>query len=265
MRPVLSGAPQPAEWLGAGPSALYLITRSGSVLAIVTHDAVRLPCALVLASTAAERPLTELAPSPAHRVTACASVGAGRVEWTGRSGPVTIAGAREWAAAVVGVGSPLPARLDALLGTLATRDIGVDAERIARLGCAGRDSAAQYAAVAGLLGRGCGLTPSGDDVVAGYLLGARAFGLPVPGATAAVLALAGDATTALSAQLLRHAVRGECVRQFATVLDELTGGHAPHDALDRLLAVGHTSGTALAAGLCTAAALSVPSATGGVE
>lgn len=263
VRPVLTGPIQPAEWLGASPSALYLITRSGTVLAIVTHDAVRLPCALVLAGTAAELPLTDLTPEPARRLATVASVGAGRVEWAGPTGVVTLAAVRAWAPSVIGAGSPRLGCLDALRVAVAGHDIGVEADRIARLANAA-DPAAQVAAVVGLLGRGPGLTPSGDDVVAGFLLGARAFGVSATGATGVVAELAGSATTALSAQLLRHAARGECVAQVATVVAALTGCRAPDDAVDQLLAVGHTSGAALAAGLLSAAALTSAVAVGGV-
>lgn len=262
VRPVLSGPVQPAEWLGASPSALYLITRSGAVLAIVTHDAVRLPCAMVLGRTAAELPLTELSPDPAQRLAVAASVGAGRIEWTGPTGVVTVVGVREWAPSVVAVGTALPSALAALSTAVAGHDIGVEAYRVARLADAGNE-AAQFAAAADLLGRGPGLTPSGDDVVAGFLLGARAFGHAAPGGAAAVGELAAGATTALSAQLLRHAVLGECVAQAAAVAAVLIGRRAPDDAVDQLLAVGHTSGAALAAGLLCAAALSVPAAVGG--
>jgi Protein of unknown function (DUF2877) len=255
VRPVLTGPIQPAEWLGVNPSALYLLTRCGTVLAVVTHDAVRLPCALVVAGTAAEVPLTALAPEPARRLAAPASVGSGGVEWTGPTGIVTVAGVREWPPSVVTVGAALPSALDALNTAVAERDIGVEADRVARL--ASHDPAMQFAAVAGLLGRGPGLTPSGDDVVAGFLLGARAFGRATGAAVAAVDQLAASATTALSAQLLRHAVRGECVAQVAALATALIGGRAPGDAVDQLLAVGHTSGAALAAGLLTAAAVSV--------
>ena len=59
--------------------------------------------------------------------------------------------------------------------------------------------------VAALLGRGPGLTPSGDDVLAGYLLGCRAFGIAGKGVRFAVLRSAPGATTTLSAALLRQA------------------------------------------------------------
>jgi Protein of unknown function (DUF2877) len=264
VRPVLTGPVQPVEWLGASASALYLITGPGTVVAVVADDAVRLPCAVVLASTAAELPLTELAPGPGRGLMAPASVGDGRVEWTGPNGTVTVVGVREWAPRVVGFGHPLPAALDVLSAAVIGHDIGVEADRVALLANAGEDPAAQFAAVARLLGRGPGLTPSGDDVVAGFLLGAYAFGHAVPGAVTAVGELTERATTALSAQLLRHAVHGECIAQVAALVAALTRCPAPGDAVDQLLAVGHTSGAALAAGLLSAAAPAVTAAKGGV-
>jgi len=108
------------------------------------------------------------------------------------------------------------------------------------------------AAVAGLLGCGPGLTPAGDDVLAGFLLGATAFGLESSHMRAAIAAMAADRTTALSAALLRHAARGECISEVAAVLADPTGS-----TLGELLRVGHTSGAALAIGLAAAASASL--------
>ncbi|PZS14638.1 MAG: hypothetical protein DLM57_14090 [Pseudonocardiales bacterium] len=265
VRPVLTGPIQPAAWLGASAGAAYLMTGSSTVLAIVTHDAVRLPCALVLSTTAAELALSELAPAPGLRGDAPASVGAGRVEWPGRGGPVTVAGTREWAPArVLAQGPPRRAAVAALSSAVLQCDIGVGVGgAVSALALAG-DPGAQFDAVAALLGRGPGLTPSGDDVVTGFLLGARAFGRAVPGAAAAVLELARDATSALSAQLLHDAVDGLCIPEVAAAVAELAGRIAPAHAGRRLLAVGHTSGAALAAGLVSAATcLHRPLAVGG--
>jgi hypothetical protein len=100
-------------------------------------------------------------------------------------------------------------------------------------------------AVAGLVGLGPGLTPAGDDVVAGALValvagGAHARAAAVLGAVRACR----RRTTVLSAALLEHAGAGRAVPQLAAHL------HAPDDpqVLTRLLAVGGTSGTALAVG-----------------
>ena len=107
-------------------------------------------------------------------------------------------------------------------------------------------------AVAGLLGRGEGLTPSGDDVLAGFLAGASAFRIPIAGLRRAVSRRA-TATTALSAQLLRHAADGECIDEVADLAAVLTGRGEASLAARRLLAVGHSSGAALACGLLLAA------------
>lgn len=93
-----------------------------------------------------------------------------------------------------------------------------------------------------LLGRGPGLTPLGDDVLAGWLTTRAALGRPDDVLAAAVRRRLG-VTTLLSATLLDCAIRGEALPQLAGWL----GG--PTDATtDALLAVGATSGAGLLAG-----------------
>jgi hypothetical protein len=104
-----------------------------------------------------------------------------------------------------------------------------------------------------LLGRGPGLTPSGDDVLAGYLLGCRAFGVAAPTVRAAVLRLAPAATTVLSAALLRQAADGWCVPQVAALISALAASRPDPAATRAVLAVGASSGAALASGVLTAA------------
>jgi hypothetical protein len=104
------------------------------------------------------------------------------------------------------------------------------------------------AAVAGrrLVGRGGGLTPEGDDLVAG--VAAVVASSPWPGALreAWLGALVGDdlrsRTTALSATLLELAVRG----MGPEPLQALLAGDA--GALARLEALGHSTGRAIARG-----------------
>ncbi len=252
VRPVVTGPVQPAQWLGTGPSALYLLIDSGLVLAVLAHDAVRLPRAVVLSSTAAELPLVGLVGGDERRPVGPARVGGGRIEWSGAAGPVTVDAVRAWAPSRVRPGRTRPAAVAGLRAALAGHDVGVEPSRVDDLAQAG-DARQEYAAAAALLGRGPGLTPSGDDVLAGCLLGTRAFGLPAPGLVAAVRDLASRATTALSAQLLRDAAGpGQCVPELAATVDALCGRPAPADAVARLLAVGHTSGAALALGLLSA-------------
>lgn len=242
----LSQAIAPAKVLGHSRHAVYIATGAPpGVIAVLTHDAVRLPCALLLPSTSAELPLSAIAPCREHCL-----VGEGLVRWASRAGLVTVATAREWAPRTVGQGLVDGIALELVCSARPTpAGHGVEAGLVAMLttASAGADL------VADLLGRGSGLTPAGDDVLAGFLVGARAFGQPVPAIVAAVRRLAPTRTTALSAALLWHATRGQCADEVAVLATALTGRGAPEPALARLLAVGHTSGAALADGLIAAA------------
>ncbi|WP_224275595.1 DUF2877 domain-containing protein [Nocardioides lacusdianchii] len=93
-----------------------------------------------------------------------------------------------------------------------------------------------------LLGRGPGLTPLGDDVLAGWLATRAALGRPDPVLAAAVRRRLG-VTTLLSATLLECALHGEALPQLADWLA------VPDDTTTAaLLAVGATSGAGLLAG-----------------
>jgi hypothetical protein len=245
LRPVLAATARPATWLGATSAALYLqVAGEPGVVALLAHDAIRLPCALLLATTRAELPLTSLGPALGTPV-----VGDGKIAWTAPAGPVVVRAVREWAPARARCGTVVASAVTALRGRLpAPGALGIDVEPVSRL----TDNPAQ--AVARLLGRGPGLTPAGDDVLAGFLVGARAFGLDARRVRAATAALAPARTTALSAALLWHAGRGECIDEVAAVVAALTDHQHAEPALGRLLAVGHTSGAALAVGLGAAAA-----------
>ncbi len=248
LRSVLAGPPQRAVWLGTSKSAIYLQTTGcPRVLAILAHDAVRLPCALLLPRTSREMPLTELVP-PAPASAPCL-VGGGGVSWTGLGGPVAISSVRYWAPARVPRAVVSPAALARVLAALpGPALVGVDGRLLT--GLRGADPASL---VPRLLGCGPGLTPSGDDVLAGFLVAGRAFGLEVTETRRSVLRRAAGATTALSAALLFHAARGECIDEAAVLAAALSGRGAPEPALAGLLAVGHTSGAALAWGLTAAA------------
>jgi len=113
-----------------------------------------------------------------------------------------------------------------------------------------RDPALAAAVGARLIGRGGGLTPEGDDLVAG--VAAVVASSPWPGAAreAWLGALLGDdlraRTSALSATLLELAVRG----MGPEPLQALVAGDA--GALPRLLALGHSTGRAIARGAAVA-------------
>jgi Protein of unknown function (DUF2877) len=111
-----------------------------------------------------------------------------------------------------------------------------------------------------LVGRGPGLTPSGDDVLAGALVAAHAVAHPLltDWCDRTRRALASRSTTAVSRGLLRHALDGWAVPQLADYLEAVCdGSDSRESARTRLLAVGHSSGAALAAGADHALATSV--------
>jgi hypothetical protein len=104
--------------------------------------------------------------------------------------------------------------------------------------------------VADLVGRGPGLTPLGDDVLAGWLVARAAAGAPDAAVTDAVRHHLG-ATTALSATLLDCAVRGEALPELRTWLTALGTPREP-TAAAALERVGATSGTGLLVGAALA-------------
>ncbi len=274
LRPVLAGPERPAEWLGVTPAGLYLrmehLLTAGqpAVLAVLTADAVRLPCGLLLPTTSAELPLTSLAPSLLALALGRCLVGDGAVSWTGPRGPVVVRAVREWAPVRPARGAVVATALAALRAGLEDSTAEIDSRPLADAIAAGGRHEAEVA-VAWLLGRGPGLTPSGDDLLAGFLVGASVFGLATPEIAAATAVLAPVRTTALSAALLWHAARGECIDQLAAVAAALCsqplcsqprghGGRQISTALRDLLGVGHTSGAALATGLALAARAALP-------
>jgi hypothetical protein len=102
---------------------------------------------------------------------------------------------------------------------------------------------------ASVIGRGPGSTPAADDAVAGLLLAARSR--TAAGDTAAldetaaqVVALAPARTTALSAELLRHAASGLATETAVRAVLEPSGANRA-----RVLCLGATSGAALLAGI----------------
>jgi hypothetical protein len=107
----------------------------------------------------------------------------------------------------------------------------------------------------GLLGSGPGLTPAGDDVVAGALAALALTDRLDPDATAVITAAARVRTTALSAALITAAARGQVVPEAARTLRCVAHGDdvdAVAAAAAGLFAVGATSGHDLALGLAAA-------------
>lgn len=264
---LLDGPVQRAVVIGAYPAAIYLQAADG-VLALATPDAVKLPNALTL-HPADHATVVRHADSSSGRL----AVGGGGVHvdtvevvvgrwWD----PVPRLGSRLDAATLAArfdelesLLPPWPDPGDPAAGRLAA---GRDLLAAALAGRASADHAAHH-----LIGLGPGLTPAGDDLLAGAVAGLVIFDsalgqagastgtAPATGATATAAALSAAAarrsasTTPLAADLARHAARGAVAGPVADLCRALAGRRPIRPAVERLLAVGHTSGSDLAEGL----------------
>jgi hypothetical protein len=270
IRDLLVGPTRPVRVLAAFPAAVYLTHAEGTV-AVVAADGVHHPNALVVPAPTAERPLATF------RVHQRGHLGAGGLRVAGREVRITrwfdpvprlpahtgpaghlavaarVAAARRHLVAATG---PVPETLTA--GATAVADA-----------LAAGDADAAEAAARRSVGLGPGLTPAGDDVLAGLLAAALAFDRAFHGAAGSALTdvtrtagdaiarHATDATTAVSAALLVHAARGEVAAPAGAVLRALAGRGDRRRALDRLLAVGSTSGRDLSVGILAGTALAL--------
>jgi Protein of unknown function (DUF2877) len=277
VRSLIDGPRRPARVIAAFPVAVYLeLSIPGPeprVLALVTPGAVRLPNAVIVT---ADRPAE---PGPAGVVSraaaaeqgslavAAADGGASVGEGTVHAGRIRVPVRRWWdPSPVLG---PLSrgrleqgcVRLEEACAASARRP-GLDghpAPAALAARCAAGDLAGAVEAAEGLVGLGPGLTPSGDDVLAGMLLALRLLGGALRGGTravwladwlgAAVTSDASDRTTSVSATLLHCAARGQAAAEVAAVLRAFAGQEPAARAATRLLAAGHTSGADLAWGL----------------
>ena len=259
---LLRGPVRPGRVLLSVPAAVYVTVpgaQGTEVVGVLTSDAARLPLGCVLFRPANGRPLVNV-PSGAP-----AQVGAGRLVigdltvsaaawWDPRpklptARPALLPeGVRQLRAALYGEGVPhsslclpgLPAGpsgpLAALRGSVRRADLDAALRTATRL-----------------VGLGPGLTPAGDDVLAGLTAGLVLLGHPAAERFGAgVTTLAAGRTTELSRALLRHAAAGRVSGEFAAVLRGLVGDGSLTPAIAALLATGSTSGRAMALGLCTA-------------
>lgn len=102
-----------------------------------------------------------------------------------------------------------------------------------------------------LTGLGAGLTPSGDDLLAGFLVAAARGGRPQPDLAQACVGISTGRTTDLAFARVRHAASGAIEEVQETVLSALIG---PDDAylapaVERAARWGHTSGVDTLVGL----------------
>ena len=257
---LLRGPVRRARILASTPTGVYLHVpgeRDGDVVGVLTSDAVRLPLGCVLRRPSTGRPLVP--------PTATAEVGGGRVVvgdlvvsaaawWDPRprlpiDRPALLPeGVRQLRTTLYGDGVPHSAFE---LPGLPTGPGGPLAALRGAVRRADLDAALRTATR--LIGTGPGLTPAGDDVMAGTVAGLVLLGHPAaPRFAAGVNALAACRTTELSRAVLRHAAAGRVSSEYAAVLHALVGERPLAPAVDALLTSGSTGSRATAIGLCTA-------------
>lgn len=137
-----------------------------------------------------------------------------------------------------------------------------DALQYLRAAWAG-DRAAVLALARSLAGLGEGLTPAGDDMLAGVMLWAWLAHRDPRGFCALLLEAAATRTTTLSSSFLRAAAEGECSAAWHELLAALAGGPEQRleAALTKVLSFGHTSGADTLAGF---ASMGLPSTQNGI-
>jgi hypothetical protein len=239
--------PATGRVLAVFPAAVYVRLDDGTVLALVTSDGLRLPSALVVAAAAGELPFAR------HRAGATAAVADGALLLDG----VRYRSVRTWTPRSTTDGALRADAVEALAGRLPpSPHTGEVAVRLATgagaLAAALRTGTGLERAADLLLGLGPGLTPAGDDLLAGVLLTSAHLGTGLPSLSAHVRQRA-DATTALSADLLGHAAGGRAAPPVLGLLDALTGRRPVGPALTELVALGSTSGFDTATGVLLAA------------
>jgi hypothetical protein len=126
------------------------------------------------------------------------------------------------------------------------------------LAVAGALAAGDAAAAFDVIGLGPGLTPAGDDVVAGALAVLALVGRLDDSVRDAIAARARTHTAALSAALLEAAGKGQMIPQAARLLTTLAAGEPDEhvvSAAGALFRIGSTSGHDLCAGMAGALAV----------
>lgn len=245
---LVHGPARRATVLGTFPTALYLQVGSHArVLPIVTPGGLRLPTALAVATPL---PTVGWGVQPGDHVV----VGGGDVLLP----YVTIRAVRRWRPHPVHSAAVHQGRVGARLSSLRLGWRTPARSLTETLAKGDRDALPDR--VHALVGTGPGLTPSGDDVLCGVLLGLR---LHPRGSDSLVDRLWHavlprlSSTTSLSAALLTEAAEGYAVVPVVR-LTEALAGFDPTDpaasgevdlAVRAVLAIGHSSGADLLGGL----------------
>ena len=256
---LLPEQPRRARLLAVFAHAWDMVTADGEVVALVAPQVGNGPLNIVLPAlpggvqpgAAATLSRSSVTVGPLRVKLGGAEVWEPRPDWESLRGQGGVGAARlEEMRALCLAHAPdgsLLALLDGHTARPPRQEVLLAARRGAELVCAARhdDPAPAQAGAALLAGLGGGLTPAGDDFLAGAMLRAwlegREWLCPLLGEAA-------EQTTLLSAALLRAAARGEASAAWHTLLAALGTGGSLDAAVRDVLAVGSTSGADTAAG-----------------
>jgi hypothetical protein len=249
----VAGPRREARVLHVGADAVYL-DFEGACLAVLAARAVQVPCGV--------RTLLPRLPGADAGLVA----GAGAAV---HDGSVTVPGCEVLVTTIVDTTVPVLGSDDTAWGAgeLAARvkDRLEPVEAILPDGALELLAAGDPEVAQALLGAGPGLTPVGDDVLAGWLATAVACRHPaMPELRSAVAVAAPERTSVLSSTLLSCAARGEGVPEFRSLLTGVATRDldALDQSLDLMLRIGDTSGAGLVLG-SLAALTSAPTPPGG--
>lgn len=237
LRSLLTGPVRPAQLLAAVTDAVHL--QVGSTLVVVCGpSAVRLPGSVIVAA-----PLSTILDLD---VLDPVSVGAGHLVLGRHALSV-----RRWMTA------PRPRLRNVAAAARRARTVDVPAPP-ALLEQALRGETDVNTTIAGMIGLGPGLTPAGDDIVAGVLLALTAADDPRRRALGAATEAQLHRTTTVSRALLQAAAEGRCIPQAARFIAALDGREELNSARNALIDVGHSSGEAVATGIVAALTKGAP-------
>ena len=237
--------PGTATVLGTSSHAVWLLA-GDSVLVITTRDATRLPNSVEIAADAADGPFAALQNGAGGEL-GFASIAVGDL----------LVNVARWWDPRPALPPISPARLAEALGGLPADVPAIDGSALWDATTTWSHGAL-LAAARKLVGKGPGLTPEGDDYLAGAVAAVRVFGEALSCSTAVeavdsvaphVIRMAEARTTTFSAALIRYSFRGQVAEPAGAFLRALSGrGNIEHSHA-RLERVGHSSGPALAAGI----------------
>jgi hypothetical protein len=117
------------------------------------------------------------------------------------------------------------------------------------------DSPGSIFAAQGMIGLGPGVTPSGDDLLIGFLAGLWSTRWTDQGQLSFLYSFgdalqeAAEQTSEISRTYIVHAVRGQFSSSLATLAQAITTGHGLEQAARKAMQVGHSSGMDSVTGL----------------